>query len=368
MWTWSALRAQRRPGREPRRHRLWTHFSSLSRYAQHSTKAGARTPATPVVRCPRWRRRATLNEGRGANPGDTGSDPNMRACWPTLNEGRGANPSDTTRWPARSRSRKPPLNEGRGANPGDTGASSEPRLTVTRAQRRPGREPRRHPAFSAFAMSCASAQRRPGREPRRHRGTGTARRPSSSLNEGRGANPDDTRCAVASTVGYCHAQRRPGREPRRHSAIRSPPTRQATAQRRPGREPRRHSATKSATARFDFAQRRPGREPRRHLRPPRAPASDTPLNEGRGANPGDTTKPNIDNPCHLRAQRRPGREPRRHVDQPGILVRHVDRSTKAGARTPATRKGVDRRRSQADGNAQRRPGREPRRHSSGSPP
>ena len=36
-----------------------------------------------------------LNEGRGANPGDTLSKPTTMLLATTLNEGRGANPGDT---------------------------------------------------------------------------------------------------------------------------------------------------------------------------------------------------------------------------------------------------------------------------------
>ena len=162
------------------------------------------------------------------------------------------------------------LNEGRGVNPGDT--SNDLALRRVRdgfhAQRRPGREPRRH-VRNAHSCACSSpnAQRRPGREPRRHLDlsrTPSRRRP---------------------------AQRRPGREPRRHSDRSTGGSMVMSAQRRPGREPRRHSASipLMMPSRSPRAQRRPGREPRRHRRrtcaPTRAPR---PLNEGRGVNPGDT--------------------------------------------------------------------------------
>ena len=207
------------------------------------------------------------------------------------------------------------------------------------------------------------------------------------------------------------AQRRPGREPRRHSSE----SRQSCmfadpAQRRPGREPRRHRRrTRCRPAPRPSAQRRPGREPRRHDRLPRkrlrvaprstkagarTPATPRPagrgrrgcsaLNEGRGANPGDTVLPAFTSATMYVAQRRPGREPRRHVGPsaaarsstsrstkagartPATLVppvgreRRLRRSTKAGARTPATPSAS--RSARSTGCAQRRPGREPRRH------
>ena len=86
-----------------------------------------------------------------------------------------------------------------------------------------------------------------------------------------------------------------------------------------------------------------------------------PLNEGRGANPGDTgyIVPTV--LAMKIAQRRPERAPRRRgtdlVDHPRVPIR----STKAGARTPATR--LTSTGATAPGpSAQRRPGRESRRH------
>ena len=88
--------AQRRPGPRPRRHRLRElpcsgRGSPRSTKAgaetpatrcprpdvvlevnRRSTKAGAETPATPPARGAPNRRRSSLNEGRGRDPGDTG--------------------------------------------------------------------------------------------------------------------------------------------------------------------------------------------------------------------------------------------------------------------------------------------------------
>ena len=61
------------------------------------------------------------------------------------------------------------------------------------------------------------AQRRPGREPRRHLSVSV--KPTSpvwTLNEGRGVNPGDTASNKGLTGDVNGAQRRPGREPRRH--------------------------------------------------------------------------------------------------------------------------------------------------------
>ena len=86
-----------------------------------STKAGARTPATPAASPATGTPSPPLNEGRGANPGDTCPAAGAGSCWfaATLNEGRGANPGDTSP-PSRATGGSRALNEGRGANPGDT--------------------------------------------------------------------------------------------------------------------------------------------------------------------------------------------------------------------------------------------------------
>ena len=79
------------------------------------------------------------------NPGDTfrqaygrppGSEP--------LNEGRGMNPGDTPGGTPRGDAELPALNEGRGMNPGDTRYCDSAMSRNSRAQRRPGDEPRRH--------------------------------------------------------------------------------------------------------------------------------------------------------------------------------------------------------------------------------
>ena len=164
--------AQRRPGREPRRHWSSATPSTPSRAAQ---RRPGREP-----RRHRSSRRSTrcstppLNEGRGVNPGDTPSlEPRSRPDADTLNEGRGVNPGDTS-GRCRIRASRTALNEGRGVNPGDTPVDVESQpCRSSPAQRRPGREPRRHP-------------------PRRE-GSPSRVRP---LNEGRGVNPGDTNEAL----------------------------------------------------------------------------------------------------------------------------------------------------------------------------
>ena len=182
--------AQRRPGCESRRH--------LEDPAQ----------VHPVP--------SALNEGRGANPGDTpapacqhlltarrstkagvripATHPETRAPGVprrSLNEGRGANPGDTPRC-TRRRSPTCSLNEGRGANPGDTFWMSRTAAEFSDAQRRPGCESRRHLVL-VVRVSVPRA-----------------------LNEGRGANPGDTIRDSANAPASGLAQRRPGCESRRH--------------------------------------------------------------------------------------------------------------------------------------------------------
>ena len=180
-----------------------------------------------------------LNEGRDVNPGDTHMR-SRRHCgrshaqrrpgresrrhttvrasawrsWPSLNEGRDVNPGDTSTTQVRPRRRRSPLNEGRDVNPGDTQDASAPGDTSStrcspktpwHAQRRPGRESRRHGGRAAASHGVDHAQRRPrvrsalneGRDvnpgdTRRSPGT---QRPAAPLNEGRDVNPGDTRAA-----------------------------------------------------------------------------------------------------------------------------------------------------------------------------
>ena len=187
------------------------------------------------------------------------------------------------------------------------------------------------------------AQRRPGREPRRHR------------------------CADRWFVipGSKSAQRRPGREPRRHRPPpRRPRRRDADRSTKAGaRTPATPGPVGSRSPCCPSAQRRPGREPRRHVQRRRGRQRRTSLNEGRGANPGDTHYYRFRFRLRFRAQRRPGREPRRHIGNDGESSEGCRRSTKAGARTPATPPPV-RVTSESSESAQRRPGREPRRHCS----
>ena len=379
--------AQRRPGREPRRHHLpLSHSRTPSR---RSTKAGARTPATPW-KCAGWearKRRAQRRPGREPRRHEKKRDL-WDAVRSSLNEGRGANPGDT-HTPRRRRRRTRALDEGRGANPGDTGevvataagrpvrstkaGARTPATLIEQADRgavaderstkagartpatrqRPGRGPERRgrstkagartPATPAirrrFGDQSAHAQRRPGREPRRHcRSRTWACGSAGSLNEGRGANPGDTRplplhAQPADRRSTKAGARTPATPPRMWPARASP----RSAQRRPGREPRRHSASSWYASLFLYAQRRPGREPRRHPVAAVQLRGDRGRSTKAGARTPATRQPRSAATCWTdRAQRRPGHEPRRHLLVGQGVVAPGDRSTKAGARTPAT--------------------------------
>ena len=109
-----------------------------------STKAGASAPATPGRALLEHRSKRTLNEGRSVSPGDT-----RREIWTFEVD------ADAQRRPERQPRRHPPgpcriptastaLNEGRSVSPGDTIGTTMPPPDGAVAQRRPERQPRRH--------------------------------------------------------------------------------------------------------------------------------------------------------------------------------------------------------------------------------
>ena len=280
----------------------------------------------------------------------------------------------------------------------------------TLAQRRPGREPRRHVIRAPCYLRSILAQRRPGREPRRHlpidahngvalrRSTKAGARTPATLDQAAdqvdgsarstkaGARTPATLVnAGAEVVGQNLAQRRPGREPRRHHQLpgrcndtsgrstkagartpATPPPRPRPRTRRPRRSTKagaRTPATPTCWVPLDAsrsAQRRPGREPRRHRTP--APQGD-PV-QRRSTKAGARTPATLDQILPVVDRRRRStkagaRTPATRI-RPGQHERGSQRSTKAGARTPATPETgqlID-----GDVAAQRRPGREPRRH------
>ena len=109
--------AQRRPGRESRRHRVTRrHAASLEDPLNEGRDVN---PGDTWSRSASRRSAYALNEGRDVNPGDTLSPLPTRCGLCTLNEGRDVNPGDTRSAPSYPASRHS-LNEGRDVNPGDT--------------------------------------------------------------------------------------------------------------------------------------------------------------------------------------------------------------------------------------------------------
>ena len=283
--------AQRRPGSRPRRHALPLVAPVLADLAQR--RPGSRPRRHTVSR---WRRSAgsaTLNEGRGRDPGDTAV----------------------------------------------AGIRVRP---VGSAQRRPGSRPRRHVNAQAFAAVVWTAQRRPGSRPRRH-STASIRFTSPGPRSTKaGVETPATRLRHGGHRARCDRSTKAGVEtPATPTESRRSAPIQKVAQRRPGSRPRRHLIGLPPVFKYDLrAQRRPGSRPRRHdavrrpgsagmyarstkagVETPATPVAVLPhvvcpsaaLNEGRGRDPGDTTR------------------------NGGIIGFGGVRSTKAGVETPATR-------------------------------
>ena len=232
--------AQRRPGHQPRRHRI--RFA-----APVSRRAAQRRPGHQPRRHRRQRVEPSALDQRSTKAGTSAP-----ATHPALADG----------WQVR----------------------------VT-AQRRPGHQPRRHMQRGEMDFaSCKRAQRRPGHQPRRHT---TARlrecdRPAT-LNEGRDISPGDTTPAGSELMFRTIAQRRPGHQPRRHLSLATHWPLGRCAQRRPGHQPRRHAVQGDVAAGDQDRSTKAGTSaPATRPDPQHRLAKRTPLNEGRDISPGDT--------------------------------------------------------------------------------
>ena len=190
-----AYLAQRRPGRESRRHRrsAWGRPGNGALNEGRDVNPGDTTRLTHRTGGNFAR---ALNEGRDVNPGDT----QIRiegfplTVGKPLNEGRDVNPGDTRQGDIRRYTRQDryqALNEGRDVNPGDTVE---------------------HSHCLSFGLLSMSAQRRPGRESRRHPHGHVTIRPRTArpLNEGRDVNPGDTR--LETSCRACSAPLNEGRD------------------------------------------------------------------------------------------------------------------------------------------------------------
>ena len=186
----------------------------------------------------------SLNEGRGLDPGNTSSRTTGSVSRSPLNEGRGLDPGNTAGWRGRPNTSATALNEGRGLDPGNTSPSPSPR-------------PRPRPLNEGRGLD-------PGNTPR-----GGEPPPSTApLNEGRGLDPGNTAglggCAPAEIARSTKAG---ASTPATHVNDVLNELRVKIAQRRPGPRPRQHAVSFSSFAtRASNAQRRPGPRPRQHCR------------------------------------------------------------------------------------------------------
>ena len=239
--------AQPRPGTMPRRHEPQK-VATVIDIAGRSTKAGDHAPATPASRGRRPSCRRPLNQGRGPCPGDT-----------IVVLGYDGKPERAQPRPGTMPRRHDLIMEDEPSAPGDAqprpgtmprrhliDTSRAPaRSARAAAQPRPGTMPRRHPQVRSTSPSRVTAQPRPGTMPRRHRLK--SKEPTgkgfSSLNQGRGPCPGDTRRDgdgsldgdnLRSTKAGDHAPATPTFEPTTSSSL------ARSAQPRPGTMPRRH--------------------------------------------------------------------------------------------------------------------------------
>ena len=159
---------------------------------------------------------------------------------------------------------------------------------------------------------------------------------SRSLNEGRGRNPGELRAGFGLGVDDLRSTKAGAETP-------------ATVGGRPALRLEQERSTKAgaetpATVGGDFGEKTGhitlnegrGRNPGDSRRCSGSRSGRPALNEGRGRNPGDRPSGTLTSHTPLTAQRRPGQKPRRQLcgfEHGGSLP---DRSTKAGAETPAT--------------------------------
>ena len=329
-------RAQRRPGRTPRRHLPGSLFTVRGQH--RSTKAGAHTPATPdrpTVRVPQQPRSTKAGAHTPATPP---TSPTPAADSTTLNEGRGAHPGDTCLDDGRQADSLLRSTKAGAHTPATPGGCRADTATGPRSTKAGAHTPATQPNDAARLDHHHRSTKAGAHTPATLEGCPDVVARRSALNEGRGAHPGDTDASRMNVSSCAAAQRRPGRTPRRHLPAAAVIILFALAQRRPGRTPRRHAVRPLHHHVAPVRSTKAGAHtPATRIRHRRRPPRTGPLNEGRGAHPGDT------------------------LPMPSQLSSLPHRSTKAGAHTPATRL----RHLQIPDmskNAQRRPGRTPRRH------
>ena len=181
LWNSLLYLAQRRPGHQPRRHFVpGSPPPAASVALMRSTKAGASTPATRLLRrrtgetvCPVAQRRPGHQPRRHCSY-NAGVMPAVGCLLAQRRPGHQPRRHSSGSPSARTHGRSSrPLNEGRGINPGDTyslmvGLPHHPDARSTKA----GASTPATPSISASSRRgqwSGAAQRRPGHQPRRHR-------------------------------------------------------------------------------------------------------------------------------------------------------------------------------------------------------
>ena len=216
-------------------------------------------------------------------------------------------------------------------------------------------------------MSCRSwiAQRRPGHQPRRHPpARWRSGRRGVPLNEGRGINPGDTgrESAGAGVWRGFRSTKAGASTPATHAARAGNSPAHMCAQRRPGHQPRRHTVDRVTVHETDNAQRRPGHQPRRHVQGDRRAAAVVERSTKAGASTPATPAELPQRRTGLkRAQRRPGHQPRRHAGT-GRQARGSDAALNEGRGINPGDTPSHTANSSPFRIAQRRPGHQPRRH------
>ena len=205
-------------------------------------------------------------------------------------------------------------------------------------QRRPGPRPRQQICVQGMILEDNGAQRRPGPRPRQQsRPLGGGRQNDQRSTKAGAETPATARRSLVHPCGqFGHAQRRPGPRPRQQLLVGCDggalllPLNEGRG-RDPGNRHRTATRWRSVGTLNEGRGRDPGNRPRTSTWPPRPTA----LNEGRGRDPGNRASTDV------------------HA------MPLSDRSTKAGAETPATDPAGSGSKSRLT-SAQRRPGPRPR--------
>ena len=158
--------AQRRPGPKPRRHQKAA--SDCHPSWPTLNEGRGQNPGDTCLAMRGSTSGAPLNEGRGQNPGDTPTRCSKCKVCVTRSTKAGAKTPATPDPPGAPRPRPVALNEGRGQNPGDTGAGRSHNVSPTSLNEGRGQNPGDTSTIGLVCQGLFDAQRRPGPKPRRH--------------------------------------------------------------------------------------------------------------------------------------------------------------------------------------------------------